>query len=156
MNRELHVLEQVLPQAVDLLRPGGRLAVISFHSLEDRIVKSWFLQGAHTHTSALYVWMHVCMDGWMDGWTYTHTHYVAVGSLARQKKNKYAQFSKVEEEGSDEWSPQGAAGAGAAGSDELIILTKRPIVAGECVVLFFCVESALLSSDFGPTTDRRE
>ena len=100
--------------------------------------------------------MHVCMYAWMDGWMDVHTHYVAVGSLARQRKNKYAQFSKVEEEGSDEWSPKGAAGAGAAGSDELIILTKRPIVAGECVVLFFCVESALLSSDFGPTTDRRE
>ena len=84
------------------------------------------------------------MDGLMDG--RTHTHSVAVGSLARQKKNKYAQFSKVEEEGSDEWSPQGAAGAGAAGSDELIILTKRPIVAGECVVLFFLCRVCIVVS----------
>jgi len=41
INQELRQLEVVLPQALELLKPGGRLVVISFHSLEDRIVKNF-------------------------------------------------------------------------------------------------------------------
>ena len=39
LNQELEELSLVLPQCLELLKPGGRLVVISFHSLEDRIVK---------------------------------------------------------------------------------------------------------------------
>jgi 16S rRNA (cytosine1402-N4)-methyltransferase len=42
VNEELLSIEEVLPQAVDVLKPGGRLAIISFHSLEDRIIKDFF------------------------------------------------------------------------------------------------------------------
>ena len=44
VNRELEVLEKFIDDAVDLLSPEGRLAIITFHSLEDRIVKQRFLK----------------------------------------------------------------------------------------------------------------
>ena len=44
VNRELEVLENVLRDISDILSPGGRVAVITFHSLEDRIVKKAFQQ----------------------------------------------------------------------------------------------------------------
>ena len=42
VNNELNVLEKVLPEAISLLKTGGRICVITFHSLEDRIVKRIF------------------------------------------------------------------------------------------------------------------
>lgn len=44
VNRELSNLSRVLPQIIEILAPGGRIAIISFHELEDRIVKQ-FLKG---------------------------------------------------------------------------------------------------------------
>ena len=46
VNQELKVLEEMLLQAVEMLKPGGRLVVMSYHSLEDRIVKNIVNKGS--------------------------------------------------------------------------------------------------------------
>ncbi len=46
VNEELDAIERGLEQAIALVRPGGRVVAISYHSLEDRIVKRRFNQGA--------------------------------------------------------------------------------------------------------------
>lgn len=50
VNGELHVLEESIGEMIDLLKPGGRLCIITFHSLEDRIVKRAFRQAENPCT----------------------------------------------------------------------------------------------------------
>ncbi len=50
LNRELEVLRDSLDDMIELLNPGGRLCIITFHSLEDRIVKSAFKKNEHPCT----------------------------------------------------------------------------------------------------------
>ena len=50
LNRELEVLENSIDEMIELLNDGGRLCIITFHSLEDRIVKNKFKDNVHTCT----------------------------------------------------------------------------------------------------------
>ena len=49
VNKELSVLKEVLPDVLDLLKPEGRVAIITFHSLEDRIVKKFFKENSEVN-----------------------------------------------------------------------------------------------------------
>jgi 16S rRNA (cytosine1402-N4)-methyltransferase len=52
VNQEIQALKEFLIQATDVLRPGGRLVVISYHSLEDKLVKNYFRAGNFEGTLA--------------------------------------------------------------------------------------------------------
>lgn len=62
VNRELEAVERALPQAVDALAPGGRLAIITFHSLEDRLVKHFLRAQAQAGRLRLLTRKPVCPD----------------------------------------------------------------------------------------------
>ena len=49
VNKELSVLKEVLPDVLELLKPEGRVAIITFHSLEDRIVKKFFKENSEVN-----------------------------------------------------------------------------------------------------------
>jgi len=54
VNNELGLLESTLPLWIQLLKPGGRLGIISFHSLEDRIVKNYFAEHGGSGYDAIF------------------------------------------------------------------------------------------------------
>lgn len=54
VNDELMLLEATLPLWIQILRPGGRLGIISFHSLEDRIVKNYFAEHGGNRYDAIF------------------------------------------------------------------------------------------------------
>ena len=60
LNQELEVLKNSLDDMIELLRPGGRICVITFHSLEDRIVKTIFRQNEHPCTCPSHFPVCVC------------------------------------------------------------------------------------------------
>ena len=45
VNHEMDSLRKMLTQAAELLKPGGRIAILTYHSLEDRLVKNFFKTG---------------------------------------------------------------------------------------------------------------
>lgn len=92
VNRELASLEAALPQAVDLLIPGGRLAVISFHSLEDRIIKHYFQMEARNCICPPRT--PVCVCGHQAHLKIVTSH-ALVASPAEQQHNPRARSAKL-------------------------------------------------------------
>ena len=60
LNRELEVLRDTLDDMIEILNPGGRLCIITFHSLEDRIVKSAFKKNENPCTCPSHFPVCVC------------------------------------------------------------------------------------------------
>lgn len=101
VNKELDVLERVIPGLIELLDTNGRLAIITFHSLEDRIVKNLFkdaVQGDIPYE--LYSKKPIVPShGELEENPRSRSAKLRVISKIKEKKskNKYAQFSKIGE-----------------------------------------------------------
>ena len=99
VNRELEVLETFLVQALAALSPGGRLAVISFHSLEDRIVKHFFRNAASDKVSTEGLGGGLFLDKKPEGLLITHRPIEAseeeVRANPRSRSAKLRVFEKV-------------------------------------------------------------
>jgi 16S rRNA (cytosine1402-N4)-methyltransferase len=92
VNDELKSLTDVLPQALNLLAPGGRLAIISFHSLEDRIVKHFFQAEARDCICPPAV--PVCVCGHRAQLRLV-THHPIVATPAEQAQNPRSRSAKL-------------------------------------------------------------
>jgi len=92
VNRELEVLEEALPRLRDALLPGGRLAVISYHSLEDRLVKHAFREWSRSCVCP--PGLPVCMcKGKAMGRTVTNRPiYPSPGELDRNPRSRSARL----------------------------------------------------------------
>ncbi len=92
VNRELEQLESFLENSYEILSPGGRLVVISFHSLEDRLVKSAFRKWSRACVCPPRV--PVCTCGWSRKVKLLTTRAVAP-SAAECKTNPRARSAKL-------------------------------------------------------------
>ena len=92
VNKELEGLEEFLPQAVRALSSGGRLAVISFHSLEDRIVKNTFRDMAATCVCPKDIPYCVCHK---EAVVKVLTHKAVVPSIEETRQNPRARSAKL-------------------------------------------------------------
>ena len=92
VNGELEELKRVLESALGLLRPGGRIAVITFHSLEDRIVKNFFRDMAERCKCP--PGLPVCVCGWSPKLEILTRHPVTAGE-EELKRNPRAACAKL-------------------------------------------------------------
>lgn len=90
VNDELGALKEMLGQSVHVLKPGGRIAVITFHSLEDRIVKNFFRDGTFNDTAIDDVYGHRFENPFK-----VITRKPVIAAEKEQKENKRSRSAKL-------------------------------------------------------------